>query len=72
MTDHAGTTDVSHDDQAAKPQAKVVTVSDGVVAGTREDASGAALVQHLEAAGFEVLEHRVIADGVSRVSNTLS
>lgn len=72
MTDDAGTTDASQKDQSPKPQAKVVTVSDGVVAGTREDLSGVTLVEHLESAGFEVLEHRVIADGVERASNTLS
>ncbi|MEZ5381078.1 MAG: MogA/MoaB family molybdenum cofactor biosynthesis protein [Microthrixaceae bacterium] len=70
--DHHG----SHPDDSAplprRPQAKVLTVSDRVVAGTREDVSGVELAAHLEAAGFEVLEHRVIADGVERVSNTLS
>ena len=35
--------------------AKVLTVSDGVVHGTREDASGAALVAQLTEAGFEVV-----------------
>lgn len=68
MTGDAGTTDATADRQ----QAKVLTVSDGVVAGTREDASGAALVSHLEAAGFEVLERRAISDGIDNVSNTLS
>ena len=51
--------------------AKVLTVSDGVVHGTREDASGAALVQQLSAAGWTVDEHRVTADGVDNVANTL-
>jgi molybdenum cofactor synthesis domain-containing protein len=53
-------------------QAKVLTVSDGVVAGVREDLSGAALVERLGAAGFEVIEHRVVSDGVEEVSNALS
>ena len=39
--------------------AKVLTVSDGVVAGTREDLSGAALVAQLTTAGWVVVEHRV-------------
>jgi molybdopterin adenylyltransferase len=52
-------------------RAKVLTVSDGVVHGTREDLSGAALVAQLEAAGWEVVEHRVTADGVDNVANTL-
>ena len=33
-------------------QAKVLTVSDGVIAGVREDRSGAALVSLLEERGF--------------------
>jgi molybdopterin adenylyltransferase len=51
--------------------AKVLTVSDGVVHGTREDLSGAALVDQLTAAGWTVVEHRVTADGVDSVANTL-
>lgn len=52
-------------------RAKVLTVSDGVIAGTREDRSGAALVTALEAAGFDVLDHRVVADGVEPVAEQL-
>lgn len=52
-------------------QAKVLTVSDGVVAGTREDKSGAALVGHLTAAGFDVVEHRVTEDGIEPVAFAL-
>lgn len=52
-------------------QAKVLTVSDGVVHGTREDLSGAALVDQLANAGWEVVEHRVTADGADNVANTL-
>jgi len=52
-------------------EAKVLTVSDGVVHGTREDASGAALVQQLSDAGWTVVEHRVMADGVENVANSL-
>jgi molybdopterin adenylyltransferase len=51
--------------------AKVLTVSDGVVAGTREDRSGAALAERLAAAGFEVAERRVTADGVESVAGAL-
>jgi molybdenum cofactor synthesis domain-containing protein len=50
----------------------VVTVSDGVVAGTREDLSGAALETALQAAGFEVIERSVIADGVASVAGELA
>jgi molybdopterin adenylyltransferase len=53
-------------------QAKVLTVSDGVVAGTREDRSGAALAEYLDAEGFEVVDRRVVADGVESVSAALT
>ncbi|MFL5951520.1 MAG: molybdenum cofactor biosynthesis protein B [Gaiellaceae bacterium] len=42
-------------------KAAVITVSDGVSAGEREDESGAALVELLEAERYEV-EHRVVPD----------
>ncbi len=51
--------------------AKVLTVSDGVVAGTRDDGSGRALVDGLTAAGFTVDDHRVVADGVESVRDAL-
>lgn len=53
-------------------QAKIVTVSDGVVAGTREDRSGAALATALEEAGFEVVERSVVPDGVASVAGELA
>ena len=49
----------------------MLTVSDGVVAGTREDRSGAALAERLRAAGFDVVERRVVADGVETVADAL-
>jgi molybdenum cofactor synthesis domain-containing protein len=49
----------------------VLTVSDGVVAGTREDRSGVVLVERLRDAGFEVIEHRVVADGRETVGEAL-
>lgn len=52
-------------------QVKVVTVSDGVVAGTREDRSGDALAAHLARAGWEVVERRQVADGVESVRDAL-
>jgi molybdenum cofactor synthesis domain-containing protein len=52
-------------------KAKVLTVSDGVVAGTREDKSGSALVDALTAAGFEVVDRTVVADGISSVAGAL-
>ncbi|CAB4621102.1 unannotated protein [freshwater metagenome] len=66
MTDHAATST-----PAVGLEAKVLTVSDGVVAGTREDRSGAALVSVLERAGFAVTEHRVVADGRQSVGEAL-
>jgi molybdopterin adenylyltransferase len=42
-------------------KAAVITVSDGVSAGEREDESGALLIELLEAEHYEV-EHRVVAD----------
>jgi molybdenum cofactor synthesis domain-containing protein len=53
-------------------QAKVLTVSDGVVAGTREDRSGGALVEVLRGAGFDVVDHQVCADGADAVAGTLT
>jgi molybdenum cofactor synthesis domain-containing protein len=52
-------------------RAKVLTVSDGVLAGTREDKSGAALVERLTAAGYEVVDRRAVADGVENVAHVL-
>jgi molybdopterin adenylyltransferase len=51
--------------------AKVLTVSDGVVAGTREDRSGEALAARLTGAGWTVLDHRVVADGTESVRQAL-
>ncbi len=51
--------------------AKVLTVSDGVVHGTREDRSGSALVERLAADGYTVVDHRVVADGVGTVADAL-
>jgi molybdopterin adenylyltransferase len=52
--------------------AKVLTVSDGVVAGTRQDTSGAALVAQLTEAGFTVVAHDVTADGAENVAAALA
>jgi molybdenum cofactor synthesis domain-containing protein len=54
------------------PQAKILTVSDGVVAGTREDRSGLALQDALVAAGFRVVDRRVVADGIEPVVEALA
>ena len=52
-------------------KAKVLTVSDGVIAGTREDRSGAALVERLTAAGYEVVDRRAVADGTESVADAV-
>lgn len=53
------------------PLAKILTASDGVIAGTREDKSSIALAASLEANGFDVVERRVVADGVDSVRDAL-
>jgi molybdenum cofactor synthesis domain-containing protein len=53
-------------------RAKVLTVSDGVAAGARDDRSGPELVAQLTVAGFLVVEHTVVADGAVNVARELS
>ena len=45
-------------------QAAVITLSDKGAAGEREDKSGPAIVEELEARGYEVVEKLLLADGV--------
>ncbi len=52
-------------------EAKVLTVSDSVSAGTVEDRSGAALAECLSDAGFEIVDRRAVPDGVDSVSEAL-
>lgn len=52
-------------------RAKVLTVSDGVAAGSRDDKSGLALVARLRDAGYDVADHRVSADGRDAVAEAL-
>ena len=52
-------------------RAKVLTVSDGVIAGTREDRSGQAVAARLQDAGFDVVETAVVADGTEPVAQAL-
>jgi len=51
--------------------AKVITVSDGVAAGTREDRSGEGLVVLLASAGYDVIDRAVVADGVESVAEAV-
>jgi len=50
----------------------VLTVSDGVSQGTREDASGELAASMLEKHGFKVVERRVIPDGVDPVAEAIA
>jgi molybdenum cofactor synthesis domain-containing protein len=52
-------------------RAAVLTVSDGVAAGTREDGSGRALVDALTEAGFDVVRHEVVPDERERISGSM-
>ncbi len=53
-------------------QAKVLTVSDSVVRGEREDQAGPAVVKALTEAGFEVVEVGQAPDGVASVAGDLA
>jgi len=55
----------------SKRNAKILTVSDGVIAGTRTDASGQALDALLSTAGWTVVERHQVADGVESVGDAL-
>jgi len=66
MTDHAATTT-----PPVGLEAKVLTVSDGVVAGTRDDKSGRALGERLTLEGVAGVEHRVVADGIQTVGEAI-
>jgi len=59
-------------EDAVLPRAKVLTVSDGVMHGTRDDVSGRALVEYLREHGFDVVDHRVTADGAGLVAAALT
>ena len=54
------------------PLAKVITVSDGVADGTRQDKSGAALEDRLTAVGYEVVDRSVTRDGVDEVATAIA
>lgn len=53
------------------PDAKVITVSDGVMAGTRQDRSGEVVAEHLTTNGFTVVDRVAIPDGVESVADAL-
>jgi molybdenum cofactor synthesis domain-containing protein len=49
----------------------VLTVSDGVAAGTRDDGSGRAVVDALTEAGFDVVRHEVVPDERDLIATAL-
>ncbi len=49
----------------------MITVSDGVVAGVRQDSSGEALVELLREHGWSIEDRRTTADGVEPVKEAL-
>jgi molybdenum cofactor synthesis domain-containing protein len=52
-------------------RAAVLTVSDGVAEGTREDRSGQVLAERAAGAGFEVVERRTVPDEHARIAEAL-
>lgn len=59
------------EDMGEPPRARVLVVSTGVAAGTREDRGGPALSELLTGAGYEVDEPVVVADGLEQVAAAL-
>ncbi|HEY7931587.1 MAG TPA: MogA/MoaB family molybdenum cofactor biosynthesis protein [Acidimicrobiales bacterium] len=51
--------------------AKILTVSDSVAAATREDGAGPLLAARLRDAGYDVVDQRVVPDGVDSVADAL-
>lgn len=51
--------------------AAVVTISDGASQGTRTDASGPAVAARLEAAGFTVVERKIVPDERLEIASVL-
>jgi molybdopterin adenylyltransferase len=49
----------------------VLTISDGVVGGTRVDKSGAAIVEWTKARGYELAAHEVVPDRSERIAALL-
>ena len=61
-------------EQAARNnfQVKILTISDSVMRGERQDESGPAVAKALQDAGFEVIEHSTVVDGVASVAGGLT
>lgn len=58
-------------DRAPRPRAAVVTVSTRAASGVYDDAAGPALAERLTAAGFDVADVTVVADGRGVVADAL-
>lgn len=58
-------------DQDVPLVARILVVSDGVAAGTREDRGGPALAEALTSAGFTVDRTLIVGDGIELVRNGL-
>ncbi|MEZ5379765.1 MAG: MogA/MoaB family molybdenum cofactor biosynthesis protein [Acidimicrobiales bacterium] len=71
MTEQQPSEGPSTSPTASGVQAIVITVSDGVIAGTREDRSGETLAECLERHGVAVVDRRQISDGVESVRDAL-
>lgn len=54
-----------------RPRARILVVSDGVAAATREDRAGPALRERLEQEGFDVERTEVSPDGTEAVAEAL-
>ena len=63
---------MSHGSDESPLHAKVLTVSDGVFHGARDDTGGRGLAAHLTANGFEVVDHQVVEDGADVVADKLA
>ena len=59
------------DQETAGLAAKVLTVSDGVIAGTRQDGSGDALVEMLTGEGYDIADRWAVEDGVEPVRDAM-
>lgn len=58
--------------ESSRRVAKVLTVSDGVAAGERDDAGGPALVERLTEAGFAIAAAAAVPDGIDVVASALA
>lgn len=59
------------DENGRRWAAKVLTVSDGVAGGTRDDRSGSAVAERLTAEGFDVVSRDIVPDGAAPVASAL-